>query len=306
MFDFPNPSRYLDNPTGYGKGTYIGPRMEGKERLWRIVFTWLSRTGAAPRYDYDITLPEYQVQHMLAAYAIRAAGKQAVMAMKDQRGVVSDVPYTNYSLKDGRYVVWFEPSSQWIDTGATPSSIRAEVMSRIGTPEYVEMLRTFTEQLDPELIAQVEREAREARGYARSAYESARSAEREAASEARRSEREQQRASAWDERQQREARRRVEREAERVAAEARSFDRSQMRALVAQIRMMLREGFGPRLAHRTEIVQRNQAIIVALPRDPAVLAAMPGMLMTFQNLGSALGFEATQAAPNVVVFARKV
>lgn len=304
MFDFPNPSKYLDNPRGYGDGVYLGSKIQGNERLWRAAFQWLSRTKAVPKYGYDITLPEYQVQHYLAASALASAGRRAVASKASQLGIVTPVEPTNYQFHKGTYYVLFEPTNTFISTGLTPADLRERVMAQVGTPEYIEMVRTFSEQLDPELMAQYEREARETARAAREAEEAAFGAARSAAYASRRAAGEYERAAAWEARQRREAERRAKAAAERAEAEARAFVSERARALVNAIRSNLRGGFGPRITDRTEIISRNDAVIVALPREPMVMSAMPGVLLSFQQLGKNYGYEVKQGALNVIVFSR--
>lgn len=164
-----NPTDFMENPIGFGPGVYIGSRIQGKERLIRIVFQWLSRTKAAPALNKEHDLPVYQVLHILTMFTLLANGKAAVEAEKARLGIVGDVSHSNYtySNKYRDYWVYFSPTKSWIPTGVTPSKLRRMTQALRGDPIFTQYVEDFRRQLDPELLKAMKAEARAARKAAR-------------------------------------------------------------------------------------------------------------------------------------------
>ena len=115
---FSNPLDYLDNPAGYGPGTYLGPRVLHSHRLLRIAFQWLSRSGAAVKLSPRMPLERYQAAHIAGLSALLTAGRYAATAS----GV--DFSPTNYRFSRGRFYAWCKPCKKWIDTGLTARELK--------------------------------------------------------------------------------------------------------------------------------------------------------------------------------------
>lgn len=145
---------YNYNPAGYGPGVYIGPQIEGNERLIRIVFQWLSRTGAVKALTREESLPVYQVLHMFTMFGLLKLGKARVEEECGRRGISSaGVPHSNYtySTQYNTYWVWFEPDEDWIELkGTTPPRLRALANSLRSDPRFQSYVDQFARALSGE------------------------------------------------------------------------------------------------------------------------------------------------------------